>query len=117
MVRGSQCSSSVCGISSPCVCFIDDLAGGQPYPQPTKDAIRVARSSRPPDHLVIDSHECDRYDAATVTTVHNSHPAVPTDILRALDEVAQALSVIAPVTARVRKKLGPADEDAAALQS
>jgi hypothetical protein len=68
------------------------------------------------DHLIVDSHQSDRYDSAAVTTVHNSHAVVPTDIRRALDEVAQALSVIAPVTARVREKLGPADEDAAALE-
>jgi hypothetical protein len=69
------------------------------------------------DHLVVDSHESDRYDSPTVTTVQDSHAAVPTDIRRALGEVAQALSVIAPVTARIREKLGPADEDAAALEN
>jgi hypothetical protein len=68
-------------------------------------------------HLIVDSRQSGGYDSTTVTTVHNSHASVPADIRRALDEVAQALSVIAPVTARVREKLGDADEDAAALES
>jgi hypothetical protein len=69
--------------------------------------------------LVVDSDESDRYDSPAVITVHNSLGALPaetTDIRRVLDEVAQALSVIAPVTIRLREKLGTSDQDAVALE-
>ena len=41
---------------------------------------------------------------------------MPIDVRLALDEVAQALSVIAPVTTRLRQKLGEFDEDAVTLE-
>jgi hypothetical protein len=40
-----------------------------------------------------------------------------TDVLRALDEVVQALTVVLPVTTRLRERLGRADEDAVALET
>jgi hypothetical protein len=53
-----------------------------------------------------------------VTTVQNLRALSTnlTDVLRALDEVVQALTVMAPVTTRLREKLGHDDEDAAALE-
>jgi hypothetical protein len=57
-------------------------------------------------------------DAWTISPTNEGiNSGCPTDIRRALDDVAQALSVIAPVTARVLEKLGSADEDAAALEN
>jgi hypothetical protein len=69
--------------------------------------------------LVVDSGQANYYHSHGVTTADNSGPVLAdlTAIRRALDEVAQALTVIAPVTARLLDKLGHADEDAVALET